>query len=367
MYEAHPSAPKDVISLIKEFKGDYQLNNLFVEPWQQLAVFDPVFCAWLLRSQYNQCVRTGRMSCSDPNAQQLSTKAKYLVHPKPGYAFISADYSQIEFRFIVHYINDKAAIQAFIDNPDTDFHELVASWCEIPRKPAKSVNFGVAFGEGKRKLIKQLASNTDLVGRIVEILKAMIAAGEIKPEDETRVFNEMATRRGEQVYNKYHAQFPTLKATMRAAESALKMRGYVFNILGRHRHLPIKAAYRAFNTINQSSAADMMKERFNAMCRMIAGTPIETAANVHDELLLQAPIDIANDPRTIRDIVLLLENPPIKIAVPIRCSVGVSPDSWAHASKEGEGKVAIPYQIPAYKLLLMNRDQSQFSNLAHLR
>ena len=362
MYEAHPRAPKEVIKLIKEFKGDAQLNSLFIEPWQGLAIFDQALDAWLLRSQYNQCVRTGRMSCSDPNAQQLSGRAKLLIHPKRGYAFISADYSQIEFRFIVHYINDAAAIAAYNENPDVDFHALVASWCEIPRKPAKNVNFGVAFGEGKRKLIKQLASNTDLVGKFVDMLKEMIATGQIKAEDETRVFNEMATRRGEQVYDRYHAQFPTLKRTMRAAESALKMRGYVFNIMGRHRHLPIKAAYRAFNTINQSSAADMMKERFNAVCRMIAGTPIETSANVHDELLLQAPIDIAYDPRTIRDIVLLLENPPIKIAVPIRCSVGVSADNWKAAGVEGETK-----EPRAYKALLENRDFSQFGNLSHLR
>jgi DNA polymerase-1 len=364
MYEAHPSAPKDVITLIKEYKTDSQTLSLFIQPWQGYAIFRPEFAVWVLNSTYNQCVRTGRMSCGEPNAQQLSKRVKKLIHPKKGFAFISLDYSQIEFRFIVHYIADSAAIKAFRDDPDTDFHLLVASWCEIPRKPAKNVNFAVAFGEGKKKLIKQLASNKELVDSIVKQIKQMIADGELQPELETKVFNQLAIARGEEVYNRYHRTFPSLKRTMKQAETACKMRGYVFNIRGRHRHLPARYAYRAFNTVNQSSAADLQKERLNALCRMIEGTSIELSACVHDETLLQAPIEIAYDPRTIRDLVLLLENPPYadKISVPIRCSVGVSKDNWCEAS---ESEMQQPFE--EHKILLRERDYSQFRNLEHLR
>lgn len=370
-YGARPDAPKDVIKLVEEFRELSQYINLFVGPWQSMAVFSIDDQIYYLHSTYNQAVRTGRMSCSEPNAQQLSKRAKKLIKPRKGYAFISIDYSQIEFRFIVHYIEDIKAIQAYCENPDTDFHILVAGWCEIPRQPAKGVNFGIAFGEGKKKLIKQLAANPELCLLILNKVKVMVESGEILPEQAVEVFSLLSTKKGEEVYNKYHDTFPSLKPTMKAAESSLKQRyskdeglGYVFNMYGRRRHLPYDKAYRAFNTLNQSSAADLMKERLNAACRMIDGLDIRLIACVHDEILFEAPIEIANNPQTIRDLVLLLENPPIKLRVPIRCSVGISEKSWYDASTKGED-MQQPFELN--KSLLWNRQQEDFGNLDHLR
>lgn len=339
MYAALPTAPKDVVHLIQEFRALNQLNNLFLVPWQEVCTLDVINASVAyLRSTYNQSVRTGRMSCSDPNAQQLSKIAKLLIHPKPGYAFISIDYSQIEFRFIVHYIQDVAAIQAYNENPDTDFHLWIAGQCGIKRKPAKTVNFGVAFGEGKRKLIKQLSTDETLVETITSHVKGLIADGQLEPHRELEVFNMLAERRALDVFNTYHRTFPTLKATAKDMEMVLKRRGYIYNLYGRHRHLPTAAAYRAFNTVNQSSAADMIKERINALAEMLYGTPIEMVAVVHDEVLFQAPIDIATDPRTVRDLVALMESPPIELRVPVRCSVGISLDNWAHAGADDNAK-----------------------------
>lgn len=359
-YKARPDAPKEVIELIEEYRELAQHHSLFVAPWQQFAIFDERFQIWFLHSTYNQSVRTGRMSCSEPNAQQLSKRAKKLIKPKPGHAFISIDYSQIEFRFIVHYIQDAKAIQAFHENPDTDFHLLVASWCGIKRKPAKTVNFGVAFGEGKKKLIKQLANDPDLCETILQVVKGMVEVGQITPEQEVTTFQELAIKKGEEVYSKYHDTFPTLKTTARMVESSLKQRygthglGFVFNMYGRHRHLPFDKAYRGFNTLNQASAADLIKEQTNKICRMIEGTSIELKAIVHDEILFEAPIEVARDFRTIRDLVALMESPDIDLRVPVRCSVGVSANNWYEA---GSDEVAKPLQY----------DKSEATYLDHLR
>ena len=75
-----------------------------------------------MHPDYNQTVRTGRMSCRRPNAQQLSKEAKELILPFDNQHFVSFDESQVEFRLIVHYIQDSKAIEAFNENPDTDFH-----------------------------------------------------------------------------------------------------------------------------------------------------------------------------------------------------------------------------------------------------
>jgi len=330
MYLAQPHAPIDLIVLMQEYRKHSQFNSLFLTPWQRLhrnGRLHPI---------YNQCVRTGRLSCSDPNAQQLNELAKMLVHPKPGYAFISIDASQIEFRFIVHYIQDASAIAAFHENPDTDFHEWVGLQCGVSRKPAKTINFGIAFGEGKKKLTKQLSSNVELVGIIKEQVELMIASGDIPREQEQAYFMSLAAARALHVYNTYHRTFPTMKATMRDIERVLKARGHVRNMFGRRRVLPPDKAYRGFNTLNQSSAADWMKERTVALCTMIDGTGIEFVASVHDEILLQAPIEIANDPRTIRDLVAFMETLTIPLRVPIRCSVGMSAKDWKSASKSAK-------------------------------
>lgn len=364
-YAARPDSPKEVIKLIQEYRELAQYMNLFLIPWQEVCIFNESHAIWYLHSIYNQAVRTGRMSCSDPNAQQLNKRAKKLIKPRPGYAFISIDYSQIEFRFIVHYINDTKAIQAFNENPDTDFHLLVASWCDIKRKPAKTVNFGVAFGEGKKKLIAQLAHDPDLGEKILEAIKILIEQGKIAPEQEVQAFQQLAVQKGEEVYTKYHATFPTLKPTAKAAESSLKQRystnglGYVFNMYGRHRHLPFDKAYRAFNTLNQASAADLIKEQTNKVCRMIEGTEITLKAMVHDECLFEAPIEIAKDPRTIRDLVALMESPDIELRVPVRCSVGYSENNWAEAGDDN------PDNPNRAKPLMY--DKSEAGYLDHLR
>ncbi len=333
MYAANPQTPKDVLGLIMEYKTLSQRLGLFIQPWQDYMIYDEEWQIYILRSTYNQCVRTGRMSASEPNAQQLDKYVKQLIRPKPGYAFISSDYSQIEFRFIGHYIQSPIIIDAYKADPDADFHKIVANWCEIKRKPAKSVNFGVAFGEGKKKLIKQLATNIDLVEKIGDEVKRMVEFGSLPKEFEARYFQQLAEKRWEDVYNRYHKTFPTLKSTARAAENVLRSRGFVFNMYGRHRHLPKELAYRTFNTLNQSSAADLIKERTNEVCRQIAGTPIELSALVHDEMLLQAPIEIAYDPRTSRDLAAIMEHPTIEndLRVPIRCAVGISSKHWAEA------------------------------------
>lgn len=359
-YKSRPDAPKDVIGLIEEYRELAQYLSLFVQPWQEYAVFSTEWQIWFLHSTYNQSVRTGRMSCSEPNAQQLSKRAKMLIHPKPGHSFISIDYSQIEFRFIVHYIQDAKAIQAFHENPDTDFHKLVASWCGIKRKPAKSVNFGVAFGEGKKKLIKQLANDPDLCETVLQSVKEMVESGAILSSQEVETFQMLAIKKGEEVYAKYHDTFPTLKTTARMVESSLKQRyathglGYVFNMYGRHRHLPFDKAYRGFNTLNQASAADLIKEQTNKVCRMIKGTPISLKALVHDEAVFEAPTEIANDFRTQRDLVALMESPDIDLRVPVRCSIGVSAKNWYEA---GSDDVAKPLQY----------DKSEATYLDHLR
>jgi DNA polymerase-1 len=146
------------------------------------------------------------------------------------------------------------------------------------------------------------------------------------------MFNVLCRRKGEEIYDRYHETLPGLKRVSRRAASRVHSKGYVRNIYGRRRHLPKTHCHIAFNALCQSSAADLMKERTVAADKMCNGTPIKLIANVHDEILFEAPNEVAEDPRVIRDLVNLMESPIAKLRVPICVDVGVSKENWAKAS-----------------------------------
>ena len=58
---------------------------------------------------------SGRMSCSDPNLQNIPRDAAYrrCIRPGPGRVFIKADYSQIELRIAAQISGDTAMQEAF--------------------------------------------------------------------------------------------------------------------------------------------------------------------------------------------------------------------------------------------------------------
>src|SRR6202166_5462551 len=69
-------------------------------------------------------VRTGRVSTSDPNLQNIPTRSvegrriRRAFVPKPGCVFVSADYSQIDLRVMAHLSGDKTLVEAFTTGED---------------------------------------------------------------------------------------------------------------------------------------------------------------------------------------------------------------------------------------------------------
>ena len=323
-YLSHPYAPKRVVELIAEYRRLSTHRSLFLEKYQALQASDG-----RLHASYNQCVRTGRMGCREPNAQQLDKKTKELIHPPVGWSFLSADFAQLEFKVIVHYINDIDCIRAYNENPDTDFHQWVADMAGMKRQPAKTMNFMMGYGGGKKKAIRTLSVDADIVGGIDK----MIESNEISESQKGVVFEEFCKQKGEQVYNDYHNLLPTLKPTSRRAAATCYERGYVFNLHGRRRHLPQEFVHQAFNSVCQGEAADIQKERTVFLHRALRDTRIQMAANVHDATVLQAPTEIIEDRRTKIAVAWILENPAKPLRVPLRVSLGTSSKHWNEADK----------------------------------
>lgn len=111
--------------------------------------------------------RSHRFSYSAPPLQQAPSRNGEFANvfrgvflPEPGEVWAAIDYSQQEFRLLVHYAEllnlpkAKEAGDKYREDAATDFHSLVAELTGLPRKKAKDVNFAAAYGAG----IAQLAN-----------------------------------------------------------------------------------------------------------------------------------------------------------------------------------------------------------------
>ena len=329
-YKTYPNAPVRVLDMMLEYRRLSMFTSMFCAPYRELQVDG------LLHPSYRQTVRTGRMACSTPNMQQLMEEAKQLIIPGDGNAIISADYSQIEFRVIVHYIRDMTAIRAYAADPFTDFHMWVKQMCEVERDTAKTLNFMMGYGGGKKKLVKALSQQESLIAPITALVERM----DISEEARREKFVELAIARGVDVYNLYHNTLPNLKPTSKQAEMRVYERGYCVNKYGRRRTLSQRAAWRAFNTVCQGTAADLMKERLVALEDYLAivAPDLLLIGVVHDEVVLCGPAHYAENHHLLDSISYILETISVDLRVPIRTSVGVSTKNWYEASEASSNR-----------------------------
>ena len=291
LYSIHPQVlanPKilELIQNIEVYRKEAGFQSRYLEPYLTLAD-DRGY----IHPTYNQIVRTGRTSCSKPNFQGVSPRGRELILPSEGKVFYSADASQIEFRILIHYMKDNAAIAAYKENPNTDFHQWVADMCSdigLKRGQAKGMNFAIGYGAGKRKVVAMLSGNPD----VMEEIGAKIALMDIPDAKRASLYEEMCYQRASKLYQTYHDRFAVKKISNTAAKNA-RIRGYVFNLHGRRRHLPVAFARNALNTVVQGEAMDYIKERMVEI--HYSDLPFDMLANVHDEILSEGEKDLPTD------------------------------------------------------------------------
>lgn len=341
LYLNHPSVtsnPKtqELINVISQYRTEQQFKSLFLDSFMRLQV-DGV-----IHPNYNQSVRTGRLSCSHPNSQQQNERSKKLIHPFKGEGFTSNDYSQIEYRLVAHYANIKEAIKAYNENPETDYHQWVADLLKIVRKPAKQLNFGMVYGEGKAAVTKKLSSNENIIKLIGDGVNRMIEDGLLDAKYRVSKFNELCKKHAEDSYNTYHGRFPEIKDLSRRAIRRAMEIGFVFTAYGRRRYLPGKATYKALNSIIQGCAADIIKERMVAISPRFNSESkkwcLKLRANVHDEVLSGVPLEVLHDPELHKFLFRILENTTVPFRVPILTGLGISEKNWSEAAGDDSVK-----------------------------
>jgi len=257
-----------------------------------------------MHPMYKQTVATGRMACANPNMQQLNKEAKHFIVPSAGNSLISFDYSQIEYRVIASLTRDEGIFGAYQNDPATDFHEYVAKLCGIDRKPAKTVNFGIAFGMGDKALTRALAKE---LGRV------------------------RAEQQATSILRTYNDKFPRIKQVANLAMRRAGMRGWIKTLYGRRRALEKDRTHKAFNTAVQGTAADIAKERLVVVNSdpMLLNAGVTVRAVVHDEFLFEAPTPAAECPEILEHIEELMTATTVDLGIPLLVSGGISKLSWA--------------------------------------
>jgi DNA polymerase-1 len=270
-----------------------------------------------IHTSFSQTVAaTGRLSSSDPNLQNIPIRTEMGAEirrgfiPAEGQRFVSADYSQIELRVLAHYSRDEAFVEAF--RAGLDIHKQTAgvvfgvpidSVTKEMRDRAKTVNFGIIYGQGPFSLGNQLGISNAEAKEFIE---------------------------------EYFRRFPGVRRYLDEQVELAKSRGYVETLTGRRRYLPELRSknwnIRAFgeraatNAPIQGTAADLIKI---AMIRiqndLHAGVvPAKMLLQVHDELLFETPV---GSEAAVQEFVRERMEGAAQLEVPLKVEGGVG-DNW---------------------------------------
>lgn len=221
---------------------------------------------------------TGRLSCRDPNFQnipkrnpELGQMVRSMIKPsREGWVFTAADYSQIERRLQALLWKDGTLQAAFDEGRDVHRHTASLMWkvgyeevTDVQRTLAKTVVYGTSYGMGYLKL------HRDLTAMGIEI-----SVGETKGLLEALRAAHPGVAMGQE-------------QTLRAAERDHMLR----NPFGRVRWFYGPTHGAALNFPFQSTTADIV---LKAMVRLEKELPPPAVLvmQIHDELLVMHPPEI---------------------------------------------------------------------------
>ena len=268
-----------VCKKILAYRGLEKLRSTYVEslPEQILPATQRIHCT------FNQSVTaTGRLSCTDPNLQNIPTrteegkKIRYAFEPmQPDWSYLAADYSQIELRILAHLSQDPSLVKAFKNNED--IHRSTAALVfNVPlhevspqmRDMAKAVNFGILYGQQAYGLSLQLGISVQEASKFI---------------------------------NTYFERYPKIKAFIESCKEDARKTGFATTFTGRQRPIVdihsknsiLKAAAErlAVNTPIQGAQADIIKMAMIKIYEKMKNHPEDgfMILQIHDELIFEVP------------------------------------------------------------------------------
>lgn len=231
---------------------------------------------------FNQTqTQTGRLSSSDPNLQNISIKdqegkeIRKAFVAREGFKLLTADYSQIELRMLAHMANEEEMIHAFHQHIDIHtktameiFNVKKEDVSDYMRRCAKTVNFGIVYGQSDFGLSDQLHI----------------------PIAEAKDF-----------ISRYFQSYPKINEFMNQQITFCETHGYVKTLFQRRRYIPeihhknymLKEFGKraAMNAPIQGSAADLIKLAMVHIDKQMELHHVQSKMilQIHDELIFEVP------------------------------------------------------------------------------
>jgi len=297
LYDDH-----EIIPMLLNYREAYKLQSTYIEPLLELGLKDSenkIYTSFLQTG-----TATGRLSSKNPNLQNIPVRSEAGAQirsafvPSEGYKLVGIDYSQIELRLLAHFSEDKALVEAF--NNNLDIHRQTAvkifgeEQADSKRSIAKSINFGLLYGMGSKKL-------GDTLGI---------------PAKEAKVYIES-----------YFEAFTSVKNYLSSIEEYALEHGFVITLLNRKRLFDFdsangmqKAAYlrESVNTLFQGSAADLIKMSMIQINKKYQNNKnIRMILQIHDELIFEVKDEFMDE--ITNDLVNIMENI-YKLKIPLKVS-----------------------------------------------
>jgi len=287
-----------------------------------LSGFVRPFCAHAkggrINPLYSQVYsQVGKITSSSPNLHTIpgegfaGTKIKRCFLPKKGNLFLSFDFSQIQLRVLAHLTGDEKLLDCFKNN--IDMHKMTASILfnkninkvnKKERDIAKTITYGILYGESPRKISLELAVEEKQAQGFVEA---------------------------------FYKNYPKILRYFDSVLQIARRQKNISTVLGRVKPLPeIKSSNRqaralaekeAIDASIQGSASDIVKLAMVKIKEAIDKEKLDSriALQVNDEILLEAPQDEAQ--KTAQIIKNTLENL-IKLDAPLAVEVKTG-TNWA--------------------------------------
>ncbi|MCI0381805.1 MAG: DNA polymerase, partial [Chlamydiae bacterium] len=299
-----------IIEKIIDYRLIEKLRSTYVDalPSQISSKTGRIHCT------FNQSVTaTGRLSCQDPNLQNIpirsqeGRKIREAFRPRrDNWSYLSADYSQIELRLLAHFSEDLTLIKAF--EKGEDIHTFTASLVfDLPlsavspdmRSVAKTVNFGILYGQQAFGLSKEL--NIDV-------------------------------KQAAEFITKYFSRYPKIQTYLESCKEFVRKTGKAVTMTGRQRPIPEihsknpmirQAAERlAINTPLQGTTADLIKVAMIQIDKMIKEKQFSgyLLLQIHDELIFESPDEEVEN--LAKEVKKIMENV-VKLKVPLTVNISI--------------------------------------------
>ncbi|PUD73040.1 DNA polymerase I [Helicobacter pylori] len=299
--DKHPS-----IALILEYRELNKLFNTYTTPLLRLKDKDDKIHTTFIQTG----TATGRLSSHSPNLQNIPVRSpkgllirKGFIASSKEYCLLGVDYSQIELRLLAHFSQDKDLMEAFLKGRDIHLETSKALFggdlAKEKRSIAKSINFGLVYGMGSKKLSETLNI----------------------PLNEAKSYIEA-----------YFKRFPSIKDYLNGMREEILKTSKAFTLLGRYRVFDfngvndyVKGNYlrEGVNAIFQGSASDLLKLGMLKVSERFKNNPsVRLLLQVHDELIFE--IEEKNAPELQQEIQRILNDEVYPLRVPLETSAFIA-------------------------------------------